>query len=47
MTEFPLDLPGRVFGSPMPFGIYDEERRILGEAKKQNISVVVALAEEG
>ena len=46
ITEFSLDLPGRVFGSPMPFGIYDQERRILGEAKKQNISVVVALAEE-
>ncbi|MGH7258041.1 MAG: protein-tyrosine phosphatase family protein [Nitrospiraceae bacterium] len=46
MTEFPLDLPGRVFGSAMPFGIYDQEHRIFEELKRQTISVVVILAED-
>lgn len=45
-TEFPLGLPGRVFGSPMPFGIYDQDGEIFPELKRQKISVVVVLAED-
>ena len=44
-TEFPLGLPGRVFGSPMPFGIYDTNGELFPELKRQDISVVVVLAE--
>jgi len=45
-TEFPLGLPGRVFGSPMPFGIYDKDGELFPELKRQDISVVVVLAED-
>lgn len=44
-TEFPLGLPGRVFGSPMPFGIYDQDGELFPELKRQGISVVVVLTE--
>jgi protein-tyrosine phosphatase len=44
-TEFPLGLPGRVFGSPMPFGTYDKDGELFPELKRQDISVVVVLAE--
>ena len=46
-TEFPLGLPGRVFGSPMPFGTYDKDGELFHELKRQDISVVVVLAEDG
>ena len=46
LTEFPLGLPGRVFGSPMPFGIYDQDGELFPELKRQNISVVIVLAED-
>ena len=45
-TEFPLGLPGRVFGSPMPFGTYDKDGELFDELKRRDISVVVALAED-
>ena len=45
-TEFPLGLTGRVFGSPMPFGTYDQDGELFPELKKQDISVVVVLAED-
>ena len=46
-TEFPLGLPGRIFGSPMPFGVHDKDGSLFHELKTQNISVVVVLAEVG
>jgi protein-tyrosine phosphatase len=45
-TEFPLGLPGRIFGSPMPFGIYDQDGELFHELKRQDISVVVVLVED-
>ncbi len=45
-TEFPLKLPGRIFGSPMPFSIYDPEGESLRRFKKEGVSVVVVLTEE-
>ena len=45
LTEFPLGLPGRVFGSPMPFGTYDKDGELFPELKRRDISVVVVLAE--
>jgi len=44
-TEFPLGLAGRIFGSPMPFGEYDKDGELFHELKRQDISVVVVLAE--
>ncbi len=45
-TEFPLNLPGRIFGSPMPFSIYDPEGESLRRFKREGVSVVVVLTEE-
>ena len=45
-TEFPLGLPGRVFGSPMPFGDYDKEGELFHELKRQDIAVLVVLVED-
>jgi len=45
-TEFPLGLPGRIFGSPMPFGDYDKDGELFDELNRQDIAVVVVLAED-
>jgi protein-tyrosine phosphatase len=45
LTEFPFGLPGRVFGSPMPFGLYDQDGEVFSELKRNEVSVVVLLAE--
>jgi protein-tyrosine phosphatase len=45
-TEFPFGLPGRVFGSPMPFGDYDKDGALFDELRRQHIAVVVVLAED-
>ena len=45
-TEFPLGLPGRVFGSPMPFGDYDKDGELFDELNRQDIAVVVVLVED-
>lgn len=47
LTELPLDLPGRIFRSPMPFGDFDPQETALGDFKKHGVSVVVVLAEDG
>jgi protein-tyrosine phosphatase len=46
LREFPLGLPGRIYGSAMPFGYYDKEGKIIGELRQKEISVVVLLAED-
>ena len=46
LTEFPFGLPGRVFGSPMPYGPYDQAGTVFTEVKSQNVSVVVVLVED-
>lgn len=46
LREFPLGLPGRVFGSPMPFGYYDPEGSIVVELKREGVSVIVLLADD-
>ena len=45
-TEFPLGLPGRIYGSPMPFGDYDKDGALFDELRRQDIAVVVVLAED-
>jgi protein-tyrosine phosphatase len=46
MTELPFGLPGKIFRSAMPFGLYDAEGEIMGLYRESNISVIVLLAEE-
>ncbi|MBA5869435.1 MAG: hypothetical protein GDA68_05495 [Nitrospira sp. CR2.1] len=45
LTVYPLNLPGRVYGSAMPFGLYDPEGRLLPEFRAASIHGVVLLAE--
>ena len=46
LTELPLPLPGRIFGSPMPFGDFDPEGEALLKYGEEEVSVIVVLAEE-
>ena len=46
LTELPFHLRGRVFRSVMPFGDFDPEGEALTEFKRENVSVIVLLAEE-
>jgi protein-tyrosine phosphatase len=45
ITELPLNLPGRVLRSPMPFSAYDPQGRVLDAFRANAVSVVVVLAE--
>lgn len=45
MKEVPLGLPGRIFGSPMPFSRYDPEGRLLEEFREEGVKLVVVLVE--
>jgi len=45
LTEFHFDLAGKIFGSAMPFGLYDPEGQLLPALKGVNVSVVVLLAD--
>jgi protein-tyrosine phosphatase len=46
LIELPFGFPGRIFGSPMPFGDFDPEGGAFREFKREKISVIVLLAEE-
>lgn len=45
LTSYPLNLPGRIYGSAMPFGLYDPEGKLLGDFRAAGIHGVVLLAE--
>ena len=45
LTVYPLNLRGQVYGSPMPFGLYDQGGMLLQELKAANVTAVVLLAE--
>lgn len=45
LTRFPVAVPGALYGSPMPFGLYDPDGKLLHEMKNARIDVVVPLAE--
>ena len=45
LTPYPLNLPGQVYGSAMPFGLYDPEGTLLPEFRAAAIHGVVLLAE--
>lgn len=44
-TLYSLNLPGQIYGSPMPFGPYDPDGKFLHDLKAANISAIVLLAE--
>ncbi len=44
LTAYPLNLPGQVYGSAMPFGLYDPEGTLLPEFRAASIHAVVLLA---
>ena len=46
LTELPLNLPGRIFRSPMPFGDFDPQGEVLHKYKEEKVSVIVLLAED-
>jgi protein-tyrosine phosphatase len=46
ITELPFGLPGRVYRSAMPFGLYDADGEVLELYRLHDISVIVLLAEE-
>lgn len=46
ITELPFGQPGRIFRSPMPFGTYDPEGVIYEAFRKNEISMIVLLAED-
>ena len=45
LTNLPLTLPGAIYGSPMPFGLYDPDGKLLHEVKEARIQVIVPLTE--
>ena len=45
LTSYPLSLPGRVYGSAMPFGLYDPDGTLLPKFRAASIHGVVLLAE--
>jgi len=46
LTRLPLDVPGKVYRSAMPFGYFDPTGMLLQEYKENEVQVVIALAEE-
>ncbi|MDT8392191.1 MAG: dual specificity protein phosphatase family protein [Lentisphaeria bacterium] len=42
-VRIPLDSPGRLYASPMPYGPYDPFNRLLSDYRKRRIDVVVPL----
>lgn len=45
ITELPFGLPGKIYRSAMPFGLYDREGKVYPAYLEANISAVVVLAE--
>ena len=45
LTLYPFNLPGRIYGSAMPFGLYDPEGKLLADYRAAGIHGVLLLAE--
>lgn len=45
LFEFPIETPGRLFSSPMPFGKYDPSGQIWEAYQEKAVDAVVILAE--
>ncbi len=46
LTELPVNFPGRIFRSPMPFRSGDENGELYIKIQQENISAIVLLASE-
>jgi protein-tyrosine phosphatase len=46
MIEFPFDLPGKVFRSPMPFSAWDSAESLFREYQREGIASIVLLVED-
>ena len=46
VIELPLGLPGRIFRSPMPFGLYDLHGEVYDRFRNEQITVIVLLASD-
>jgi protein-tyrosine phosphatase len=46
LTELPINLPGRVFRSPMPFGPHDLHGEVYDRFCEEQISAIVLLASD-
>ena len=46
LIELPFGLPGRVFRSPMPFGLYDLHGEVYERFREEQITVIVLLASD-
>jgi protein-tyrosine phosphatase len=46
ITELPYNLPGKIFRSPMPFGLFDFGDKAYEEIKRQHVSVIVMLTSD-
>ncbi len=46
MTELPFGLPGRVYRSPLPFGLFDRRQAVLDLFRSNGIHVVVQLVSD-
>ena len=44
MTPVPFNLQGKIYRSPMPFGTYDPDGKVLQEYVENEISIIVPLA---
>ena len=45
LTRLPLGLAGQIFGSAMPFGLYDPDGQLIQELKRAAVTTIVLLAE--
>lgn len=45
LTQYPLNLPGQIYGSAMPFGFFDPDGKLLADFKASGIYGVVRFAE--
>jgi hypothetical protein len=45
LTLYPLNLPGQIYGSAMPFGFFDPDGKLLADFKAASIDGVILLAE--
>ena len=46
LTDYPLGLHGKIYGSAMPFGLYDPDKILLQKMREALVSTVVLLAED-
>src|SRR6266705_812048 len=46
LTDLPFGFPGRIFRSPMPFGLYDLHSEVYDRFCEEQIAVIVLLASD-